>query len=92
EPLAAFIGDHGGEVRPDNRATGLITEGDAVKGVYVSDGADEYAIEADAVILATGGYSDNQEMFESYSRIPFDRVYGWGIPGRNGDGITWAEQ
>lgn len=72
-------------------ATGLIIEDGAVRGVYVGEGDEEYAIEASkAVILATGGYSNNKEMFERFSDQPFDRFVNQGFEGRDGDGIAWA--
>lgn len=80
----------GVDMRTKSPATGLLVEDDAIKGVYYEQDGKEYAIEAEAVILATGGYSNNQEMFEEFTHIPFDRVWNWGAAGRDGDGIRWA--
>lgn len=80
----------GVDMRTKSPATGLLVEDGVVKGVYYKNGNKEYAIEAGAVILATGGYSNNKEMFEEFTHIPFDRVWNWGAAGRDGDGIRWA--
>lgn len=91
EPMRDYGASIGVDFRLSSPATGLITDGDKVTGVYWSDGKDEYAIEAGmGVILATGGYSNNKEMFERFAHMPFDRIHNWGAPGRDGDGIAWA--
>lgn len=72
-------------------ATGIIIEDGAVCGVYVGSGSEEYAIEATkGVILATGGYANNKEMFERFSDQPFERFVNQGYDGRDGDGIAWG--
>ena len=42
------------------------------------------------MILATGGWANNREMFEAYTGKDFDRFVVWGVEGRDGDGITCA--
>lgn len=91
EPLMEYGEQLGVDYRLSSPATGLIYEDGEVKGVYFSNDEGEFAIEASkAVILATGGYSNNSEMFEFFAHVPFDRIHNWGIPGRDGDGIGWA--
>lgn len=91
EPLFDYGSSLGVDFKLSCPGTGLMTEGDTVTGVYYSDGKDEHAIEASkGVILATGGYCDNEEMFERFTHIDFDRVHNWGVPGRDGDGIAWG--
>lgn len=91
EPMQEYGASIGVDFKLSSPGTGLMMDGDAVKGVYYSDGTDEHAIEASkAVILATGGYSNNKDMFEFFSHVPFDRIHNWGVPGRDGDGIAWA--
>ena len=83
----------GVDLRTESPATGLMTADDgSVCGVYFQKGKDEYAIEAKNVILATGGYSNNQEMWEEFTKLDFDRVWNWGAAGRDGDGIRWARE
>lgn len=94
EPMTTLAGELGADVRLLCPATGLMTDGDTVTGVYYRDhnesGDPEYAIKAKAVILATGGYSRNKEMFERLTHIDFDRLNNYGAFGTTGDGITWA--
>ena len=92
-PMADYLAEIGVDARLECPATGLIVENDVVKGVYYTDpDGVENAIEANAVILATGGYASNPELFEEFSHIPHERVHDWGTVGRDGDGITWARE
>ena len=79
------------DLRFNTSATELIVENDAVKGIVVQDKETEYKIMADKVILATGGFGTNKEMFEEY-----DPEYADGViqtnGGATGDGITMTEQ
>lgn len=91
DPMKEYGVSLGVDYRLSSPATGLIYENNRVKGVYFSNNEGEFAIEATkAVILATGGYSNNPEMFEFFAHVPFDRIHNWGVPGRDGDGIGWA--
>lgn len=97
ESVIDVLTDYGSSIGVDARtscpATGLMLDDDGtVKGVYFKSDSEENAIEAKAVILATGGYSSNQKMFESFTGIPFDRIWNWGASGRDGDGIRWATE
>lgn len=92
EPLRVFGEKLGVDLRTSNPATGLIVKDGAVTGVYANDGKDEYAIEAKGVILATGGYSNNKEMFEAFAHVDFDKIFNWGAKGRDGEGIAWARE
>jgi succinate dehydrogenase/fumarate reductase flavoprotein subunit len=42
------------------------------------------------VILACGGFANNQEMVRNYLRLPF--ATPWGSPGNTGDGILMAQK
>lgn len=91
-PLELKLEELGADVRKDSPATGLVVEDGAVKGVYWTDGSNEYQINAPAVVLATGGYSNNKEMLEEFTHQSFDRMHNWGVEGRDGDGIRWAHE
>lgn len=94
EPMTALAKSLGASVRTLSPATGLIVEDGRVAGVYYSDHNDtshpEHAIYADNVILATGGYARNRDMFEDFTLLDFDRFYNYGAFGATGDGISWA--
>lgn len=83
----------------DSAVTGLETQTedkgqDRVTGVrFVQDGKTQF-IQARAVVLATGGFSDNRQMMHRYKRVWANipkgfTAIGEGVPpGHDGDGIT----
>lgn len=80
----------GVDFRTSTAMTDLAVEEGVVKGVYVGSSNNETLIEAKAVILASGGYANNAEVFEKFTGRPYDSVHVWGMTGRDGDGITSA--
>lgn len=70
-------------------ATELITDGDKVVGAVIERDGKAVRIGAKAVILATGGYSTNRELF---SRLhPANAVFQASVmPGSTGDGLIMA--
>ncbi|MGI6105964.1 MAG: FAD-dependent oxidoreductase [Raoultibacter sp.] len=80
----------GVEFRTSTPMTDLAVEGDSVVGVYVGDEKEETLLKAEAVVLASGGYASNPELFEKFTGRPYDQVHVWGMDGRDGDGITAA--
>lgn len=68
----------------------LVIEDGAVKGVYAKVGKDKYTqINAKGVILATGGYLDNEEKMTELGYETGSYVKG-GVPGHDGDGLRMA--
>lgn len=57
----------GVEIRVGTKGTGLVFDGDKVVGVTVESKSEKYNIMADAVILATGGFSWNKELLAKYA-------------------------
>lgn len=96
KPLIEYGKNHGlKDIRLSSPATGLIVEDGTVKGVYVQDQKknEEYTIEAKNTVLATGGYSNNKEMFKRFTFLDLDNIHDFGTrEGRDGDGIRWAEE
>lgn len=80
----------GVQFRPSTPFTGLRVEDGRVTGAYAEGADGEVLIEAGAVILASGGYANNQEMFEQFTGRPYENVHVWGMEGRDGDGIARA--
>ncbi len=80
----------GVQFRTSEAMTDLAVSDGAVKGVYTGSGSDEALLEAKAVILASGGYANNAELFERFTGRPYDSVHVWGMTGRDGDGIAFA--
>ena len=91
-PMIDYAESIGLDMRLSSPATGLIVDGDTVKGVYYEADGTENAIEADTVVLATGGWADNEEMCNEFAHVDWNRITNWGAPGRDGDGITWARE
>lgn len=89
--LAQLCVDSGVEIRTDSPVTSLIIEDGAVVGVNVAGPDSDYAVRADKVILATGGFTQNEDMIEEIApnftnNIPFTG------PGGTGDGITMTRE
>lgn len=57
----------GVEIRTGTKGLDLIMEGNKVTGVKVEDRKNKYDIMADAVIVATGGFSANKELLKEYA-------------------------
>ncbi len=90
ERVANAYLEQGGELMTHVKATSLITDGaGAVTGVNAEGRDCDYVIEADAVILATGSYTHNEELLEEY--LP-ERAgdYFCTTVGADGSGIQMA--
>lgn len=67
---------------PDGRITGVVVEG--------SDGA-EVQVNADAVVIGTGGYADNKEMLKKYTGLELGKDLFTTVPlDKMGEGIRMA--
>lgn len=89
DPLLAKAVDNGADVRFNTAAKELIVADNKAAGIYaVDESGNTIQINAPAVLLCTGGFSNNKEMFEKYVNIDFDRVMSNGTPGHDGDGIN----
>ena len=80
----------GVEFRTSSAMNDLAVEDGKVVGVYTGSSNDETLIEAQAVVLASGGYANNADLFEKFTGRPHDSVHVWGMDGRDGDGIAAA--
>jgi fumarate reductase flavoprotein subunit len=74
----------------DTKATKLISEDGTVTGVQAESKDTEYTIKAKAVILATGGFGNNEDMIVQY-RKDLKGTVTTSAPGITGDGIVMAE-
>lgn len=74
----------------DARATELTNSDGAVSGVICERLAGtRLQVDAGAVILATGGFSANKEMFERFTNLNYDHLIAYGTSGsQRGDGIA----
>jgi fumarate reductase flavoprotein subunit len=73
-------------------ANKLIKENGRIVGVIAEDSSGEgLRAKAKAVIIATGGFSDNPEMMKKYIGYEWGRnMFNLRVPGLNGDGIRMA--
>lgn len=66
EKMEEKVNDLGVDVRTGTKGLDLIMEDNKVVGVKVQNKNDYYDIYADAVIIATGGFSNNKELLAKY--------------------------
>lgn len=89
--LEAQLAERGVEILKNTPAVSLIEEEGVVIGVKATnEKSDDITILADAVILATGGYSRNEEMLATYHPSLVEYTTNTG-DGNTGDGILMGE-
>ena len=81
----------GVEVCVNNKVTSLVHDGAIVTGVRVEDKQRVYTVNAKKVILATGGFQQNQELMEKYNSS-FAQTIPFAAAGCTGDAITMTEE
>ena len=74
----------------ETTAVSLITKGGAVCGVVAEQNGETREIQADAVVLASGGFQSNAEMRTRYLGPGYDLAKVRGTQHNNGGGITMA--
>lgn len=84
------LDDLGIEVMYNTKATELLTENGAVVGAKAEGTEADYTIHAKAVILTSGGFGANEEMYTGY-REDLKGVATTNAPGATGDGIVMAQ-
>ncbi len=92
--VAAFTKElekQGIEVYLDTKATEIIMEDGKAVGVKAESEDTDYTVRAKAVVLATGGFGANEEMYTSY-RPDLKGSVTTNAPGATGDGIVMAEK
>lgn len=80
--------DRGIEPVTNARAVRLIQQGDAVTGVVIEHDGVERTVEADAVILATGGFEWDEDLKRAFLRGPMTHPVS--IQTNTGDGLKMA--
>lgn len=84
--------EKGIEIRYGCRATGLLTEGNAVVGVRVRQDGRDGEIGARSVVLACGGFESDPEMRARYLGPNWELARVRGTRFNTGDGIAMARQ
>lgn len=87
----AKLSELGVEIMFETAATELLTDADGKISGVKAEGTDAvYTINAKAVILATGGFGANEEMYTTY-RPDLKGTVTTNAPGATGDGIVMAQ-
>ncbi|MFB6311001.1 MAG: FAD-dependent oxidoreductase [Salinirussus sp.] len=91
--MVELIETGGGEIRTEAPLDELLVDDGAVSGVRVAgpDG-ETTAIDAKAVIIATGGYQGNERLLERYITDDAANLYLRSVPECTGDGYLAAEE
>ncbi|MCK6139759.1 FAD-dependent oxidoreductase [Slackia exigua] len=89
-PMVNRVEELGGRILYEVAGKALIMDDDgAAAGVYAETQDGVLQVNAKAVILATGGYANNNDILEE-KRYDSDGLDVFGMPGHNGDGILMA--
>ncbi len=87
EAMRTLVAEAGTNVLLNTRATELISDGNGgVAGVIANDDTTVYTINADAVLLATGGYGYNKDLLEG----DLANALYYGPVSSTGDGLIMA--
>lgn len=84
EPMTAKAEQLGVEIRLETAAHTLIKEGNKVVGVYADGKEGTIQVNARAIIVATGGFAQNEELMAGVAENPYI-TYG-GFDGHDGSG------
>lgn len=78
--------EYGVEIRLFTTGTELITENDVVKGVIsTKEEGNTLKVNAKSVIVCTGGFGANEEMFKEETEVNYYNYLGYG---NNGEGVN----
>lgn len=83
--------ENGVDLRASSPVSGLLSEGNKVIGVVVNGREKAYNINADVVVLATGGFQRNPEVVAELAPQAINLVPFTGA-GSNGDAIVWGKE
>lgn len=89
DPMTKRVTDLGGEIIYNAEAKQLLMDDGAARGVYAKTADGVLQVNAKAVIIATGGYADNDELL-AQKGYDTDETAIFGVPGHKGDGIQMA--
>lgn len=92
DKLVELIESKGGLILMETPGIGLVTEDGKVTGVVAQPkGQEPFTIHAKAVILATGGFSANEELVAEY--LPYaSGAFKVGLHGNMGDALAWVKE
>ncbi|MDR2348374.1 MAG: FAD-dependent oxidoreductase [Bifidobacteriaceae bacterium] len=79
-------------IRKNARASHILKDGDKVAGIQAETAEGILNVNAKAVILATGGAGNTNDLINTYTNRNADNMYWCGAPGITGDGIMMASE
>ena len=83
--------DLGGHIALNTRVKALKKEAGKIKGVVVEKENKELELEADCVIICTGGFGDSPEFIKEHTDYEYDKdLFSYRVPGLKGEGIQMA--
>ena len=87
------VQERGIETMLETEATEVLYENDKVTGIKATSSktGEEYIIKADAVVIASGGFGNNPELYTKY-QPELEGFVTTNQPGATGDGIELAEK
>ena len=91
ETLEDYLENNGVDIYVDTPATQILMEGGAAVGVVCETDQGTKTFEAQAVVLATGGYHRSAELMEEYVPLAADNYTASAI-GNTGDGMVMAQE
>lgn len=90
--LAERLAENGGQIERGAKVTALVMEGERCAGVEAEIGGNTRRIDADAVIIADGGFQANLEMVGQYISPAPEKLCQRNAETGRGDGIRMAAQ
>lgn len=92
EQWRAAVENAGAEVMVNTKAIDTIMEDGKVAAIICEQDGGYIKIETKAVIMATGGYGDNEDLVKEFAGFDFNRAMSMGMGGRTGLGIDMARK
>jgi fumarate reductase flavoprotein subunit len=90
--LGAVVVGHGNRILRDARATALAMTGGTCTGVHVTRDGASLHIEADAVVIADGGFQGNPELVRTYITPQPEKLMRRNAGTGRGDGLRMAAE
>lgn len=85
QDLTEIAEDKGVDIRTSSPVTELLADGDAVNGVVVESEGGDYKINAGTVILASGGFANDDELMKEFAPTYAENRIVTGTVGATGD-------
>ncbi|MBN1191996.1 MAG: FAD-dependent oxidoreductase [Dehalococcoidales bacterium] len=89
--LALSAREKGVDIRPGVRVVRILKRGERISGVMVEENGEEWQVAASVVIVASGGYANDEALIKKYSGFDLGvNIIPIGNTEKTGDGIRMA--